>query len=86
MQSGRVIGATPTAMETAFGWVLTGQTDDTMHSTSVAIHLVQCDLDNLLQRFWNLEEIPSRELMTSEEKDCEEFSRLHIIRTSRADM
>jgi thymidylate synthase len=44
-----------------------------MHSTSVTIHLVQCDLDNLLQRFWNLKEVPSRKLMTSEEKDCEKY-------------
>jgi hypothetical protein len=30
-------------------------------------------LDNLLQRFWNLEEVPRRKLTTSEEKDCEEI-------------
>jgi hypothetical protein len=50
MQSGHVIGAhgTPTAMETVLGWVLTGQTDDTMHSTSLVTHLVQCNLSNLL--------------------------------------
>jgi hypothetical protein len=42
LQSGRVIRAhgTSTAMETTLGWFLMGQTDDTMHSTSVVTHLV----------------------------------------------
>jgi hypothetical protein len=69
MQPGRVIRTynSPTAMKTVLGWVLTGQTDNTVHSTSLATHLVQCNMDVLLQRFWTFEEVSSmlfREMIT----------------------
>jgi hypothetical protein len=74
MQTGRVIitHGNPTAMETVLGWVVTRQTDNTAQSASVATHLllVQCNLGNILQKCWALEELPSLKLLMSEEIDC----------------
>jgi hypothetical protein len=63
----------PTAMDTVFGRVPKGRTDGITHSTSVTTHLDQCSLNNLLQRFWALEEVPTQKLLTSEEKDWKEI-------------
>jgi hypothetical protein len=60
-------------MDTVFGRVPKGRTDGTTHSTSVTTHLVQCSLNNLLQRFWELEEVPTQKLLTSEEKERDWF-------------
>jgi hypothetical protein len=42
------------------------------------------DMDNRLQKFWTLWKVPDRELLTSEEKDYENFLRVHIIGTRLA--
>jgi hypothetical protein len=66
MQLACIIGerGTPRAMQMVLRWIPTGQTDDTMHSTSLATLLVQCILDDVLQRSGTVEDVPGRKLLT----------------------
>ena len=50
---------TPTAFETKFGWVLTSKTDDLKIPSKVAAHhAVTLSGDDILRKFWEIEECP----------------------------
>ena len=53
---------TPTAIETSFGWVLTGKTNGHSHSTNQAsiasLHTTIASSDDTLRMFWEVEENP----------------------------
>ena len=68
---GRRAGPTgsPTAFETIFGWVLSGKTTS---STSISTHLcvtsnhtstVACSVDDILKKFWEIEEPPKGSIL-----------------------
>lgn len=61
LQPGRKIGSpgSPVAFETKFGWVLAGQLDscDPAHCI-VSHHVSSITGDDLLRRFWEIEENP----------------------------
>ena len=70
----------PTAFETKFGWVLAGRTN--AHATSpqdVAIHHVAVETgDDILRKFWELEENPRNPALTPEEKTVvQHFEQTH---------
>ncbi|XP_029054455.2 uncharacterized protein LOC114881764 [Osmia bicornis bicornis] len=73
----------PIAQRTVFGWVLSGSCavpTGTLHST-VKIHHVEL-LDTLqleLKRFWELEETPSKPVLTRDQTNCE----IHFANTHR---
>ena len=59
----------PTALETAFEWVLRGRTDCIPTATHVATHLVLAESGNdVLHKFWELEEQPKGAPLQSQEK------------------
>ena len=61
----------PVAFETIFGWVLPGRTNAVTPSHfSVATHHVSVNLnDDILNKFWEIEELPKgREAVSIEEK------------------
>ncbi len=50
---------TPAAFETKFGWVLTGKTEDlTIPSTAASHHVATTSGDDILRKFWEIEECP----------------------------
>ncbi len=52
---------TPVAFETKFGWVLTGRTDNIKISSSATSHHVATLYgDDLLRKFWEIEECPGK--------------------------
>ncbi|XP_017876320.1 uncharacterized protein LOC108622751 [Ceratina calcarata] len=86
----RFAGSQLTAQNTALGWILSGPVQASAsrraeHSTPAqALHCVSVqDLDDSLQRFWNLEEIPSTaSKLTPEEEACETLFRESHTRDS----
>ncbi|XP_012271144.2 uncharacterized protein LOC105694768 [Orussus abietinus] len=78
----------PLAQQTAVGWVLSGPTGGTTYETTgpTTAQSFQCTsqkgLYKALQRFWELEEAPTRQYsLTAEETACED----HYARTVRRD-
>ena len=50
---------TPTAFETSFGWVLTGKTDSLKFPSDIAAHHATILVgDDILRKFWEIEECP----------------------------
>ena len=72
-------------METVFGWVLAGRSDSLHTHTHVTIHHVSLlSGDNLLQQFWETEEIAdSQTCYTLEEKSViQHFQETHFRNAS----
>ena len=52
---------TPVAFETKFGWVLTGRTDGIkISSSATSHHVATLSGDDLLRKFWEIEECPGK--------------------------
>ncbi|KAJ8977410.1 hypothetical protein NQ317_003191, partial [Molorchus minor] len=65
----------PSALNTIFGWVLTGKIDcDTSHVNSFCVSL-DSPIDQLIKRFWEIEEIPQTISVADspENLQCEEI-------------
>ncbi|CAG7823308.1 unnamed protein product, partial [Allacma fusca] len=60
----------PMAQNTVFGWVLSGGINATN-----AICAYPATLEDMVKRFWEVEEIPAREFLTAEEQACEDYYR-----------
>ncbi|CAG7696131.1 unnamed protein product, partial [Allacma fusca] len=71
---------TPIAQETKLGWIVYGRAPPSTVSGKPIPHIVSCsthlNLDKSLQRFWQLEDLPMKRILTAEEKCCEEKFRL----------
>jgi len=76
MCEGRSFGPpnTPIAENTIFGWVLLGRVSVNSHLT-VRSHHVQCTVDELLMKFWEIEELPESRQLTPDEHQAEEHFR-----------
>ena len=67
----------PIASETELGWVVSGPVGKAGLKTSTSCHFSiraahsKLETDALLQRFWELEEVPQHPQWTAEEKQCE---------------
>ena len=74
LRSGWKIGPsqTPVAIETVFGWVLAGRTDDiSPHVSITSCHVSLLTGDNLLRQFWEIEDCPSfDEVFSAEEQQA----------------
>uniref|UniRef100_A0A1B0D8P4 Uncharacterized protein n=1 Tax=Phlebotomus papatasi TaxID=29031 RepID=A0A1B0D8P4_PHLPP len=69
----------PVAQNTIFGYVIGGLFDE-KESTNVSSYHVRCNLDAIVQRFWEVEDqvMDKRQHMTPEEELCEEqFQNTH---------
>lgn len=73
---------TPTAQLTVLGWILSGPTGT---AEIVAVHSLNCvsdpPIDDLLQKFWEMEEISSEPALSEEDERCEQ----HFIKTHERD-
>ena len=71
---------TPTAQNTTLGWVLTGKikTSDVEDGTRLVNHIIQ--VDEILQRFWEIESIPNKVHLSQEEAECERHFAANIQR------
>lgn len=73
--SGRLAGKTgePSAIETVFGWVLTGpvRTSGGAASSSLSFHATETKLDAALRRFWEIEDVPHVVTKAPEDIECE---------------
>ncbi|CAG7822101.1 unnamed protein product [Allacma fusca] len=69
---GRKMGQpnTPTAINTSLGWVVFGAIGAA--TSSVVSLVVQASLESHLQRFWEVEDLPSQQHFTQEEQWCQE--------------
>lgn len=62
------------AQETIFGWVISGSVRSGCLSPCYSITSHTCNsLDNLLERFWQQEEIPSKSTLSLEDEQCEKL-------------
>ena len=61
---------TPTAFETTFGWVLVGKTDTPVppHICATSHHVAVASGDELLRKFWEIEESPNDTNLSPEER------------------
>ena len=66
----KAITRTLFARNSLFGWVISGKVPEIETSSPQVFHM---SLDNQLQKFWELEEIPQVNHMSPEEKACEKF-------------
>ena len=75
LRDGRQLGppGMPTALETGFGWVLCGNVEEVKTNSQVSSHVVvnhlvatSIPVDNLLKRFWEIEETPADLILTQE--------------------
>ena len=70
------VGA-PVAQQTIFGWVLTGesQTECACHHSSVRIFHTHTEpsLTQLVEKFWEIEDLPPQKLLTPDEQYCEDY-------------
>ncbi|KAF8763414.1 hypothetical protein HNY73_021601 [Argiope bruennichi] len=79
LRNGKISGSEgqPIAQSTIFGWVVAGQIRrDSISSSYTQSHLISvesdCNIDSVLQKFWQMEELPDKKfLMSDEEEFCE---------------
>lgn len=72
---------TPTAQLTVFGWILSGPAGST-HGSAASAPVFHCvsalDTNELLRKFWEDEEVPTRSLSSEEDASCEQhFVSMH---------
>ncbi|XP_071056073.1 uncharacterized protein [Onthophagus taurus] len=73
----------PIAVNSVFGWILMGRSSlSVTTSLSTCLSTTDYSLDNSIQRFWELESIPERTLLTCEEDKCENHFKNNYKRTS----
>lgn len=66
----------PTAQLTVLGWILSGPvSSDNSSPPSTVVHncTAEADVDDLLRRFWELEENPRRSILSDEDERCKRF-------------
>ena len=83
LQEGLVKGpkGTPVGQLTVFGWIVWGPISSVRDTVPVAVHHAQLNLESIVKRFWEVEEVPAKAVLTAEEKLCEE----HYVATSTRD-
>ena len=71
-------GFTPTAQNSILGWLLAGKVKDSSSSSHVTVnHFLGQEVDEMLERIWRLETVPTKQHFSKEEKSCE----LHFSNT-----
>ena len=69
---------TPTAQNSILGWLLAGKVKDFSSTSHVTVnHFLGQEVDEILERFWRLETVPTKQHFSREEKSCE----LHFSNT-----
>ncbi|XP_043271176.1 uncharacterized protein [Venturia canescens] len=75
----------PTAQLTTLGWIISGPANATRVTSQLDHSIMHCALatddDALIRRFWDIEEIPTKQFLTPEEEECE----THFLKTHSRD-
>ena len=64
----------PSAFKTVFGWILSGKAHsapETTASTNTVCTLATSSLENSLKQFWELENVPTSQVIAPEDAECE---------------
>lgn len=73
----------PTAQNTELGWILMGAIDKNVQSNmEIKTMVTKIEIDQLVQRFWEVDNISSIREMNSDEKWCEDFFKKTYTRNS----
>ncbi|KAI8441772.1 hypothetical protein MSG28_005461 [Choristoneura fumiferana] len=87
MKNNRIIGppGLPDAIETVFGYVISGSAYTTsVQSSTVQTFFTATDkVDTLLSKFWEIEEVPTRKHLSADDKACEQ---IYSQQTTRDDL
>ena len=75
----------PMALETDYGWILCGSVNDLQDEIQASTHLMvhhvmttDPPVDELIKRFWELEEVPNDPVLSQQEKDVvQQFEMTH---------
>nr|CAI5825781.1 unnamed protein product [Callosobruchus analis] len=73
----------PTALETVFGYVIMGQVPDIGVNGTACIFLSRYEetaIENIISKFWKIENVPKRQLLQPEELECEKFFSSSVTR------
>ncbi|XP_074026910.1 uncharacterized protein [Leptinotarsa decemlineata] len=73
----------PTALNTSFGWILFGKVGEVQQkNVNSFLNIVEmARLENAIKKFWELEEIPNKPIISEEDKMCEDIFLKTTIRT-----
>lgn len=71
----------PTLQKTVLGWVVSGEIPSAHPNSTLSCNL-SSSLEERVTKFWEIEEIPAKTILTSEEEFCEE----HYAQTIRRDV
>ncbi|XP_055634337.1 uncharacterized protein LOC129774599 [Toxorhynchites rutilus septentrionalis] len=72
IQVRKVGNSLPIFINTVFGWVAAGEVDRQRQDTRVSCNAAFTDpLDEAIEKFWVIEELPGKKLRSREEEDCE---------------
>jgi hypothetical protein len=69
---GKIVGCpgSPIGLCTTLGWLVAGNMDST--TNKVIVNYAETNLEEQVQKFWELESVPATRTFTKEEKKCEE--------------
>ncbi|XP_055383858.1 uncharacterized protein LOC129613708 [Condylostylus longicornis] len=69
----------PIAQRTIFGWILSGEVQESSHTTNFISNFYKYgNLNEELKKYWEIEKISTKKLLTLEEEQCElRFMRTH---------
>jgi len=68
--------------KTKLGWVVSGKTEFMGQSLIRSCHFSRGTLDDVVQRFWETEELPTRKILSPEEEECEGHYKRTVKRLS----
>lgn len=75
----RITPGYPTAQRTRFGWILMGAMPQGDESRNFRTMVTRVDIDKLLRKFWEIEEVPGKRELSPEEVFCEN----HFVETHK---
>ncbi|XP_037823625.1 uncharacterized protein LOC119611991 [Lucilia sericata] len=71
------------AQETIFGWIITGPTPNNVSPRILRVsHMIKVTINDHLTKFWELEEVSHKKILSEEDKKCEEIYRSTTTRDS----
>lgn len=86
LRPGKVTGehGFPDALETVLGYIILGDAPTASQSqsmTSVACHAVAtCEIESLVRKMWELDEIDSKHILSTDDKQCEDIYTKNVTR------
>ncbi|XP_018396617.1 PREDICTED: uncharacterized protein LOC108774886 [Cyphomyrmex costatus] len=66
--------------KTKFGWIVAGRTEFGNSLSFSSCHISRCSLDDAVQRFWEIEELPVKKTLSPEDENCEQYYKKTIER------